>query len=95
MPKKRIKTFVQRTDTTDEQKAQKPLSIKRKRQRVADNLKQLRVEKGFSQQKLARLAEVNRSHLARFESQGINISLNILLRLTNALGVCPSVLFER
>ncbi|MBV8543750.1 MAG: helix-turn-helix transcriptional regulator [Acidobacteria bacterium] len=43
-----------------------------------------RIQKGFTQAKLARLAEVSRRHVAAVE-RGANVSLAILVRLSAAL----------
>ena len=65
------------------------------RRRVAANVRRLRHEAALSQEALAHVAGVDRSHLARFEAQHINVSLDVLLSLAQALEVDVAELFRQ
>jgi transcriptional regulator with XRE-family HTH domain len=62
---------------------------------LADNLVHLRKTRGFSQQQLARLAEIPRSTLTHIESGSGNPSLQNLVRLSAALQVGVEELLSR
>ncbi|MCE1242184.1 MULTISPECIES: helix-turn-helix transcriptional regulator [Rhodocyclales] len=57
------------------------------RQRVAENLRRLRKERGLSQEAMAELAEFHRTYVSQLERCVTNISLDGLERLANALHV--------
>lgn len=65
-----------------------------RRECVATNVRRLRNRRDWSQRDLAQRAKIDRTHLARFESQGINISLDVLLQLAAALEVEAERLLE-
>ncbi|MEI8234212.1 MAG: helix-turn-helix transcriptional regulator [Verrucomicrobiota bacterium] len=52
----------------------------------AGNLSRLRMERGFTQEQLCELAEIDRSYLQRIESGRSNPTLQVLTRLKKALG---------
>ena len=54
---------------------------------LAQNLKSIRIEKGFAQERLALEAGVDRTVVSKIERAVTNPSLEILLRLANQLGV--------
>lgn len=54
---------------------------------IARNVRRFRTNRGWSQEKLAQKARIDRTHLARFETRAINISLDVMFRLAEALGV--------
>jgi transcriptional regulator with XRE-family HTH domain len=56
-------------------------------ERLAKNVKQLRESRGFTQQQMAKLAEVPRATWANLESGAANPTLSILHRAANALQV--------
>lgn len=56
-------------------------------------LKDLRLEKGYTQEDLAREADVTVAVISRAEN-GKSISRNTLRRLSKALGVSPEVLLS-
>ncbi len=61
---------------------------------LAENMRRLRQEKGYSQQQLARMVCVDRSSIARWES-GLRVpDLILLSRLAGCLGVDLSVLLQ-
>lgn len=55
-------------------------------QRFGQRIKELRKAKGLSQEKLANLAEVDRTYLPEVERGERNISLIIAEKIANALG---------
>jgi transcriptional regulator with XRE-family HTH domain len=61
---------------------------------VGRNIKEFRIAKGWSQERLAEAAEMDRSYLAGIEVGVRNPSLNALARLADALSVRPAQLFE-
>lgn len=66
----------------------------RGRQIVAMNVRRLRHEAGMSQEELAHVSGVDRSHLARFESRYVNVSLDVLLSLARGLDVDVAAFFQ-
>ena len=62
------------------------------REYFAENLQRLRVEKGYTQQQLAKLVCVDRSSIARWEKGSRLPDLILLTRLAGCLGVAPSAL---
>ena len=65
--------------------------ITRERQKIISLLTYARIEKGMSQQALADLVGSRRSNICRIESGNQNISLDMLLRLAEALGKDVSI----
>jgi len=57
------------------------------RQRVAVNLRALRVERGLSQEELAHSAGVHRTYVGSIERAERNVSIDSIERLCAALGV--------
>lgn len=55
-------------------------------QRFGQRIKELRKAKGLSQEKLANLAEVDRTYLPEVERGERNISLVVAEKIANALG---------
>ncbi len=62
--------------------------------RVQTNVRRLRHDKGMTQEDLASDAGIARAYLGRLETQGRNISINVLDALAKALGVDPRDLLE-
>lgn len=54
---------------------------------LGDAIRRVRLEKGVSQEKLALLAEVDRSYVGRVERGDNNVAVLTLARLAKALGV--------
>ena len=69
-------------------------SIIRKRQEIVSKLTQARLEKGLSQAQLAEMVGTQRSNICRIENGGQNLSLDMLIKITDALGKDVSVLLE-
>ena len=58
-------------------------------------LRQMRLEKGISQENLALLAEVDRSYVGRVERGDNNAALLTLVKLTKALGTSVAKLMRK
>jgi transcriptional regulator with XRE-family HTH domain len=56
---------------------------------VAKNIKKYRKSRGYSQEKLAELANLHRTYIGSVEREERNLSLKNLQRIANALGVEP------
>ncbi len=56
-------------------------------QRFGIKLKELRLKNGLSQEKLANLAEIDRTYLPGIEKGERNVSLSIIEKLAIALGI--------
>lgn len=69
-------------------------SIISKRQEIVAKLTQARLEKGLSQAQLAELVGTQRSNICRIENGGQNLSLDLLIKISDALGKDVSVLLE-
>ena len=64
------------------------------RQRIISQLAATRMEKGISQQDVADLIGTKRSNISRIETGRQNISIDMLLKISNALGKDVSVTFS-
>lgn len=62
---------------------------------LGDAIRRIRLEKGISQEKLALLAEVDRSYVGRVERGDNNVAVLTLARLANALEVTVSHLMRQ
>jgi transcriptional regulator with XRE-family HTH domain len=62
--------------------------------RLGENIRQLRLSKGLSQEKLAELADLHRTYLGGVERGERNISLLNLIRLARVLEVPVTKLVE-
>lgn len=61
---------------------------------LGDAIRRIRVEKGISQEKLALLAEVDRSYVGRVERGDNNVAVLTLARLVEALGISMKDIME-
>lgn len=68
-------------------KTSPPSSLPSARERVADNIRRLRKDKGLSQEHLAELAQFHRTYVSQLERCVTNISIDGLERLAIVLGV--------
>ena len=64
------------------------------RQRIISQLVEARLEKKMSQAELARLVGTQRSNICRIEGGGQNVSLDLLIKISEALGKDVNVLLE-
>jgi len=60
---------------------------------LGKRVRELRHERGFSQEKLAELANIHENHVRRIEGGTANPSYLVVARIARALGVSPSTLF--
>jgi len=58
-------------------------------------LRQIREEKGITQEKLAELAEVDRTYIYRLESGKRSPSIDVVFRLADALKISPGNFLDR
>lgn len=68
--------------------------ITSKRREIVAKLTQARLEKGLTQAQLAELVGTQRSNICRIENGGQNLSLDLLIKISNALDKDVSVLLE-
>ncbi len=59
-----------------------------------NRLRQLRKERGLSQEDLAFAADIELSQISRIERGIINTSISQVFQIAEALGVPPAVLFD-
>lgn len=64
------------------------------KQKFGNNLKRLRLEKGLSQEKLALIAEIDRTYIPSIEKGERNVSIAIAEKLAIALNVPITELFK-
>lgn len=64
------------------------------RERVAKNLRRLRQEQSVSQEELAHRAQVNRNYVGMIEREEYSVSVDLLDKLADALGVDPMEFFR-
>lgn len=63
-------------------------------QQFGNNIKMLRIEKGYSQEKLAEVADFDRTYISLIERGKRNLSLLNICRFAKALDVKPFQLIE-
>ena len=56
-------------------------------ERIAHKLRETRLSKGYSQDYIARKADVNTSHICNIENNRVKVSLSTLIQICNALDV--------
>ena len=62
--------------------------------KFGSNIKQLREERGLSQERLSQIAQTNRTYIGMIERAERNITLCNIIKLAHALEVTPSELLE-
>ena len=60
---------------------------------LGKRVRDLRHARGFSQERLAELADIHENHVRRIEGGTANPSYLVVSRIAHALGVNPSALF--
>ncbi len=63
--------------------------------RIGNRIRELRKEKGISQEKLAGLADIDRTYMTSVENGRRNIAIVNLEKIVNALGVDFDEFFNR
>lgn len=58
-------------------------------------LRQMREERGLTQEKMAELAEIDRTYIYRLENGLRSPSLDVIFRVADALDVSPAAILER
>ncbi len=61
---------------------------------LGKKVRELRVERGWSQEKLAAVTGLHRTYIGGIERGERNVSLQNILEIARALGTTPSVLVE-
>jgi len=64
------------------------------KQRFGIKLKQLRLEKGFSQESLSLIAGLDRTYIPSIEKGNRNVSITVIEKLAKALDIPISRFFE-
>jgi transcriptional regulator with XRE-family HTH domain len=57
-------------------------------------VKELRLERNLSQEKLANIAEIDRTYMTSLENGRRNVSLQNIEKIINALGISINVFFD-
>ena len=55
-------------------------------EKLGDNIRNYREQRGFTQEKLAELSNISDKHLSKIERGKINIKIDTLVNIANALG---------
>ena len=58
------------------------------------NIAYYRKERGFSQEHLAELVDISRTHMSRIETADCAVSLDVVFKICDALEIAPSKLFD-
>jgi len=58
--------------------------------KIGQRIKEIRVKQGLSQEKLALLADLDRTYIPSIERGRRNISITVLEKISNALGMTVS-----
>lgn len=61
---------------------------------IGSKIRELRILKKLSQEKLANLSDIDRTYLPDVEKGNRSISVQVLLKITNALGISLSDFFR-
>lgn len=56
-------------------------------ERIAHKLRETRISKGYSQDYIAKKADVNTSHICNIENNRVKVSLSTLIQICNALDI--------
>lgn len=54
-------------------------------ERIAKKIREIRISKGYSQDYIANIADVNTSHICNIENNRAKVSLSTLIQICNAL----------
>ena len=64
------------------------------KQKFGKRLKELRLQKGLSQEALANIAELDRTYIPSIEKGERNVSITVIEKLAKALGVKITYIFN-
>lgn len=64
------------------------------KQKFGKRLKELRLQKGLSQETLANIADLDRTYIPSIEKGERNVSITVIEKLANALGVALTDLIK-
>lgn len=64
------------------------------RQRLADNLRRLRKERGWSHEDLAAVGQIHRTQIGKIEQARQNTGIDIIERLAKTFGIQPGDLLN-
>ena len=64
------------------------------RLKFGKKIKSMRIEKGLSQEKLAQLADLDRTYIPSIEKGDRNVSITVIEKLAKAFNVPPKELLE-
>ncbi|SHG01501.1 helix-turn-helix transcriptional regulator [Flavobacterium defluvii] len=78
----------------DETKSRKLIFDQEGLESLAKRLKEIRSEKGISQEELAYRSEITLSQIARIETIKINPTVSTIFKIARALNVTPSEIFN-
>lgn len=62
-------------------------------EKVGENIRRLRCQKGFSQEEFAFLTKIDRSYMGRIERGEANITIKVIETISTCLDCSPSELF--
>lgn len=62
--------------------------------KIGERIKELRTEKGISQQELAAALDIEKSNMSRLESGRVNMGVRTIYRIAQALEVSMSELLD-
>lgn len=57
------------------------------RKNIADNIRQYRAKQRISQEKLSEMTDISQQHISNIENELVNPSIEVLLKISNALDV--------
>lgn len=62
--------------------------------KIGERIKELRTEKGISQQELAAALDIEKSNMSRLESGRVNMGVRTIYRIARALDISMSELLD-
>lgn len=62
--------------------------------KIGERIKELRTEKGISQQELAAALDIEKSNMSRLESGRVNMGVRTIYRIAQALDISMSELLD-
>lgn len=62
---------------------------------IGQRIKEIRCEKHLTQEYLAKMTDVNVSHISNIETNKVRVSLSLLVGICNTLGITLDYLLEK